>query len=53
LLTRQKRKIATTPARSETTGAVARKFRLSDGRVSQLRRELEEFWLEFQREAGA
>ncbi|HEY5314369.1 MAG TPA: hypothetical protein VIK18_17685 [Pirellulales bacterium] len=40
-------------AKGETTGATARKFRLSASRVSQLRSELEDSWQEFQREAVA
>jgi hypothetical protein len=41
------RKIATTLAAGETTSKVAQMFRLSRGRVSQLRRELCESWQEF------
>ena len=42
------RKIATTLAVGETTAKVAKMFRLSRGRVSQLRRELQESWQVFQ-----
>ena len=44
------RRIATTLASGETTGATARKFHLSDGRISQLRRQLRDVWLIFQGE---
>ncbi|MEA1949813.1 MAG: hypothetical protein U9N87_00395, partial [Planctomycetota bacterium] len=42
------RKIATALATGETTAKVAKMFRLSRGRVSQLRRELKESWQVFQ-----
>jgi len=45
------RRIALTLAQSETTGRVARKFGLSAGRVSQLRKELHDNWCGFQGEA--
>jgi len=35
-------------ATGETTNAAAKKFRISAGRISQLRRELEESWKKFQ-----
>jgi hypothetical protein len=41
------RRIATTLATGETTGAVARKFRVTAARISQLRRELQEAWEAF------
>jgi len=49
----QKRQIAKLLAKGETTGATARKFGLSAGRVSQLRGELERSWQVFQAEAVA
>lgn len=49
-LPRQKRRVAETLARGETTKATARKFAVSPGRISQLRRELESAWREFQGE---
>ena len=42
--------IAKLLAKGETTGAAARKFGLSAGRISQLRQELAESWVEFQGE---
>lgn len=50
-LPRQKRRIASTLAAGETTGETARKFRVTPGRISQLRRELAASWNEFQGEA--
>jgi len=47
-LSRRYRKIATALAVGETTARVAKMFRLSRGRVSQLRRELLESWQVFQ-----
>ena len=44
------RQIARDLALGETTGEVARKFRLSAGRISQLRRWLCEHWEQFQGE---
>lgn len=41
------RKVAETLSRGETTGRVARMFRISSGRVSRLRRELREAWQRF------
>jgi hypothetical protein len=35
-------------AAGEATRAVAKQFRLSDGRISQVRRELADSWLVFQ-----
>jgi len=49
-LARKKRRIAQTLARGEGTGKVASMFGLTAGRVSQLRRELQESWEEFQGE---
>ena len=50
-LSRRFRRIAKTLAVGETTGATARKFRVSPGRISQIRGQLRRSWLEFQREA--
>lgn len=52
ILPKQKRRVAETLARGETTKATARKFRVSPGRISQLRREFERGWEEFQGEAA-
>jgi hypothetical protein len=49
-LSHKHRRIAKTLATGETTSAVARKFRLSAARVSQLRHELRDAWLTFQGE---
>ena len=46
-LNRRDRRIAEFLANGETTKATARKFRVSAGRVSQLRRELAESWRKF------
>ena len=51
-LPRRSRKIAERLAIGETTGSVARKFRLTSGRVSQMRREFKSNWEEFQGEAA-
>ena len=50
-LPKQKRRVAETLATGETTKAAARKFHLSPGRISQLRRELERGWQGFQGQA--
>ena len=47
-LSHQKRRIAELLASGETTQSVARQFKLSAGRISQLRRELQTSWEEFQ-----
>ena len=47
LLSRRYRKIATALAQGEKTKAVARMFRVSQGRISQMRREFKESWEEF------
>jgi len=47
-LPKRKRRIAESLARGETTKATARKFKVSPGRISQLRREFECNWHEFQ-----
>jgi hypothetical protein len=49
-LPRLKRGIAETLATGETTGETARRFHVTQGRVSQVRRELEDDWAEFQGE---
>ena len=46
-LKRRDRRVAEFLANGETTKATAAKFRLSQGRVSQLRRELAESWRRF------
>ena len=46
-LTRQKRRITLRLCRGESTQTVARLFRLSAGRISQIRSELCEAWHEF------
>jgi DNA-directed RNA polymerase specialized sigma24 family protein len=50
-LPKRLRKIATVLATSETTSATARRFGVSDGRVSQIRRELYNAWRRFVGEA--
>lgn len=47
-LPRRLRKIATFLATGETTSAASKWFRLSSGRISQIRRQLFEEWLAFQ-----
>jgi hypothetical protein len=49
-LPRHKRRVAQTLATGETTNQAARKFRVSAGRISQLRREFQDSWEEFQGE---
>jgi hypothetical protein len=46
-LPRRTRRIAENLATGETTGNVAKRFHVSAGRISQLRRELKESWNEF------
>ncbi len=46
-LTRRDRRVAEFLANGETTRAAARKFKVSDGRISQLRRSLAESWRTF------
>jgi hypothetical protein len=46
-LKRRDRRVAEFLANGETTSAAARKFKVSDGRISQLRRELAESWRKF------
>jgi len=45
-----KRQVARTLALGETTKRTARRFRVTAGRVSQLRRELQNSWESFQGE---
>ena len=52
LLSTRNRKIAEALAAGESTGKVARRFSLSNGRISQLRRELEHSWRSFHGEAA-
>jgi hypothetical protein len=47
-LPRQLRRIATFLSRGETTSEASKRFRLSPGRVSQIRRQLFEAWHTFQ-----
>ena len=51
-LPRKKRRIAKTLATGEPTKSAARKFRVSAGRISQMRRELQDAWHDFQGDAG-
>jgi FixJ family two-component response regulator len=51
-LSRRYRRIAETLATGEGTGTVARRFRLSPSRISQLRHEYYESWKRFQGEEG-
>ncbi|MGO9109347.1 MAG: hypothetical protein ACLP9L_08950 [Thermoguttaceae bacterium] len=46
-LPRRDRKVAEFLAAGQTTSAAARKFKVSDGRISQLRRELANNWRDF------
>ena len=47
-LPRRLRKIAQVLATGETTSAVAKRFQLSAGRVSQIRTQLKQAWEQFQ-----
>ena len=47
-LPRHKRRVAQTLATGETTKRTSRRFRLSPGRISQLRREFMHSWADFQ-----
>ena len=49
-LSRRNRRIAEALAVGHTTGDVARRFKVSPGRISQLRRDLQQSWQEFQGE---
>ena len=53
LLPRRLRKIATFLAKGETTAAAAKRFGVSQGRISQIRRELFSAWRRFQGEDPA
>jgi hypothetical protein len=46
-LTRRNRRIAEALALSHTTGHVAKRFKLSEGRISQIRTELKQGWQRF------
>lgn len=48
----KKRRIAQSLATGEPTKKAARRFRVSPGRISQLRRELKDSWAEFQGEVA-
>lgn len=50
-LCRRTRNIATDLAKGFTTSEAARKYRVSAGRISQIRKELNDCWLEFQGES--
>ena len=52
-LSRLQRRIAKLLATGETTSAVAKKFQLTNGRISQLRKELRASWEAFQGGAGS
>ena len=52
-LPRRRRQIAKVLAAGETTKATAKKFNVTAGRVSQMRRELEAAWQQFQGEPVA
>lgn len=52
-LNRRKRKVALRLAGGETTQEASRHFGVSQARISQLRRELQQSWSEFQGEALA
>ncbi len=52
-LSRRNCKIALKLAVGETTRKVARLFKVSDGRISQLRRELEQSWRAFHGDLAA
>lgn len=49
-LSRRQRRIANLLASGETTGGAAKQLRVSPGRISQIRRELEQSWQAFQGE---
>ena len=53
LLPRRLRKIATFLANGEGTKATAKKFHLSEGRISQMRKELYQAWYRFQGDMSA
>lgn len=47
------RQVAEALSLGHTTGAMAKRFKVSPGRISQLRNELQQSWLEFQGETSA
>ena len=49
-LSRRRRRIANLLATGESTAAAAKKFRVTPGRISQIRRKLEQSWRTFQGE---
>jgi hypothetical protein len=51
LLPRRTRRVAETLAKGETTKTTAKRFHVSAGRISQLRRELQQRWQDYQGEA--
>ena len=51
-LPKKKRRIAQTLAKGETTKRTARQFRVTPGRISQMRRELQQAWRDFQGDAA-
>jgi hypothetical protein len=51
ILPRRDHRIAQTLAMGHSTGTVAKRFHVSDGRISQKRRELHDSWREFHGEA--
>jgi hypothetical protein len=52
-LSNNRRQIAKVLARGETTKATAKRFALSPARISQMRREFQDAWREFQGEPSA
>jgi hypothetical protein len=52
LLPRRTRRVAETLAKGETTKTTAKRFHVSPGRISQLRRELQQRWQDYQGEAA-
>ena len=51
-LSKYRRQIAKVLARGETTKVTAKRFGVTAGRISQMRREFQEAWREFQGEAA-
>lgn len=51
-LPKKKRRVATVLAKGESTKRAARRFHVSPGRISQLRRELQQSWESLQAEPG-
>jgi DNA-binding NarL/FixJ family response regulator len=52
-LPQRNRQIAEALSLGHSTSAVAKRFKVSPGRISQLRNELQQSWLEFQGETSA